>query len=310
MTDHFETSIAADANFTRLTSTRGAAVIAESLPAAPDTVRRTSVWVVCSLAAAAVVGCATSMTQLSALPAKHSVKSDQLLVLSDFKIARDDPLIIELQELRKDVRETLLVPMQEQKVVVYLFSDEAEYTEYMKNTYPNLPPRRAFFIGSPAELAVYAFWGDQVRVDLRHEYTHGLLHAGLKSVPLWLDEGIAEYFEVSSKDHKRINIEHAHRLSTAVQNGWRPDLRRLESLEDVAEMHRLDYQESWAWVHFLLHDSPDSRLLLLDYLTELRDTDQPSSLAERIEAEMPYASDRLLGYVGGFFLPHATAAAF
>jgi hypothetical protein len=263
-----------------------------------------------TLTAAAVVGCATSMSQLSALPAKYSVKSDQLLVLSDFKISRDDPLIIELQELREDVRETLLVPMQEQKVVVYLFSDEAEYTEYMKNTYPNLPPRRAFFIGSPAELAVYAFWGDQVRVDLRHEYTHGLLHAGLKSVPLWLDEGIAEYFEVSNKDHKRINVEHAQRLSTAVQNGWRPDLRRLESLEDVAEMHRLDYQESWAWVHFLLHDSPDSRLLLLDYLTELRDADQPGSLAERIEAEMPYASDRLLGYVGGFFLPHATAAAF
>ena len=150
-----------------------------------------------------------------------------------------------------------------------------------------------------------------IEAVIPHEVMHTVTASVVRRpVPRWLDEGIAEYFEVSNKDHKRINVEHAQRLSTAVQNGWRPDLRRLESLEDVAEMHRLDYQESWAWVHFLLHDSPDSRLLLLDYLTELRDTDQPGSLAQRIEAEMPYASDRLLGYVGGFFLPHATAAAF
>ncbi|MGD9857900.1 MAG: DUF1570 domain-containing protein, partial [Planctomycetaceae bacterium] len=204
----------------------------------------------------------------------------------------------------------LEVPMQDRKDVVYLFSHENDYSAYMQRAYPNLPPRRAFFIGSPAELAVYAFWGDQVRIDLRHEYTHGLLHAGLKSVPLWLDEGIAEYFEVTGDDPKRINVEHAQRLSTAVQNGWRPDLRRLEGIEDVAEMHRLDYQESWAWVHFLLHESPDTRMLLLDYLQELRESAQPGSLAGRIKSELPNASDRLLSYVSGFVLPHATAAMF
>ncbi|MBX3438986.1 MAG: DUF1570 domain-containing protein [Planctomycetaceae bacterium] len=178
----------------------------------------------------------------------------------------------------------------------------------MRSTYPNLPQRRAFFIGSPAELAVYAFWGDQVRVDLRHEFTHGLLHAGLKAVPLWLDEGIAEYFEVTGNDPQRINVEHAQRLSTAVQSGWRPDLRRLESIEDIAEMHRLDYQESWAWVHFLLHDSADTRMLLLDYLRDLRTNSQPGSFAQRVEAELPHASDRLLSYVSSFFLPHVSAA--
>ena len=32
--------------------------------------------------------------------------------------------------------------------------------------------------------------------DLRHECTHALLHAVLPAVPLWLDEGLAKYFEV------------------------------------------------------------------------------------------------------------------
>lgn len=267
-------------------------------------------WWAAGLAVAICFGCATTSPQLSSLPAKHSVKAEQLLVLSDFKLSPQDDLILELEALRENVGQTLEVPMKDRRVVVYLFSNEADYSSYMEKTYPALPPRRAFFIGSPAELAVYAFWGSQVRIDLRHEYTHGLLHAGLKTVPLWLDEGIAEYFEVTGNDPKRINVEHAQRLSTAVQNGWRPDLRRLEGIEDVAEMHRLDYQESWAWVHFLLHDSPDSRMLLLDYLAELRHTTQPGSLADRIESEMPHASERLLSYVSGFFLPHATTASF
>ncbi len=267
-------------------------------------------WGIVCLFVATLIGCATPTSPLSALPAKHSVRAEQLLVQSDFKLSRQDPLIVDLEELRENVGETLDVPMQDREVVVYLFSNESEYSEYMQRAYPNLPPRRAFFIGSPAELAVYAFWGSQVKVDLRHEYTHGLLHAGLKTVPLWLDEGIAEYFEVTGSDPKRINVEHAQRLSTAVQNGWRPDLRRLEGIDDVAEMHRLDYQESWAWVHFLLHDSADTRMILLDYLKELRDTSQPGSLADHIESEMPHAADRLLGYVSGFFLPHATAATF
>jgi hypothetical protein len=257
-----------------------------------------------------IAGCAASKnTTTAGLPARHSVKAEQLLVLSDFKLSADDPLIQELQQLRLEVGETLDIPLQERRVVVYLFSSEEQYSEYMRTAFPSLPARRAFFIGTPAELAVYAFWGNQVRVDLRHEYTHGLLHAGLKSVPLWLDEGIAEYFEVIDDNHHRVNVEHTQRLSVAVQNGWRPDLRRLEGIEDVAEMHRLDYQEAWAWVHFLLHESPETRQLLLEFLAELRTSAETLSLADRIQAEIPLADDRLLSYVSGFFLPHATSAA-
>lgn len=253
-------------------------------------------------------GCLTPSTPTAGLPARHSVKSEQLLVLSDFKLGTQDPLIAELRDLRLQVYDDLLLPEQDRRVVVYLFSDEGDYAGYMQSTYPNLPPRRAFFIGSPSELAVYAFWGNQVRVDLRHEYTHGLLHAALQSVPLWLDEGIAEYYEVPDAGPQRINVEHAQRLSVAVQNGWRPDLRRLEAIESVDEMHRLDYQESWAWVHFLLHESPETRSLLLGYMEGLQNTSHPESLAEHVAANLPHAEDRLLGYVSGFFLPHATAA--
>ena len=52
-------------------------------------------------------------------------------------------------------------------VVVYLFNNEAEYRKYMAVTYPKLPPRSAYFVGSSTELAVYTHWGQSVREDLR-----------------------------------------------------------------------------------------------------------------------------------------------
>ena len=54
-------------------------------------------------------------------------------------------------------------------------------------------PRTA---GGPRDLLVYTFWSDHLRQDLRHELTHALLNGVTKEVPLWLDEGLAEYYEL------------------------------------------------------------------------------------------------------------------
>lgn len=231
------------------------------------------------------------------LPSQHTVRREMLQIRSDAQIADDDPRIIELHELRDEVRSRLHLPEQRRPVTVYLFRDEARYTEYMQSRYPNLPARRAFFIGTPAELAVYAYWGDQVREDLRHEYTHGLLHASLRHVPLWLDEGLAEYFEVPPHAPERINRDHADGLSEMLVHGWSPDLKRLERLDDVSEMQRADYQESWAWMHFLLNESDASRDVLLSYIAELQSPAAPPQFASRLASEMSRADERLTAYI-------------
>ena len=55
------------------------------------------------------------------------------------------------------------------------------------------------------DLLVYTYWGDRIQQDLRHELTHALLHSVLKDVPLWLDEGLAEYFELPPASWKGVN---------------------------------------------------------------------------------------------------------
>lgn len=242
-------------------------------------------------------GCSFMRRDASSLPKRYKVNIEQLQVRSDIKITKDDPLLQELTELRQEITELLDLPTPQRPVIVHLFKDEDRYAEYMQKQHPNLPARRAFFIGSPTELAVYAHWGPSMAEDLRHEYTHGVLHASLHTVPLWLDEGIAEYFETRTRDAQRRHPEHAPKLALSISNGWTPDLQRLEKIETVSEMHREDYQEAWAWVHYLIHECPDGRALLVDYCDSLRVSNQPPRFAEQVYAHVPAAEVRLAAYI-------------
>lgn len=242
-------------------------------------------------------GCQLGRNHVVTRPAKYSVRSERLLVLSDFKLSKDHPLIQDLVTLRGQVAETLNLTFDSQQVTVYLFSDQTTYRKYLDATYPGLPDRRAYFVGTTKELAVYTFWGDRIQEDLRHEYTHGLLHSALKTVPLWLDEGLAEYFEVPGANPGTLNDEYASRLPKALANGWHPDVTRLERIEEFSQMQRFDYQESWAWMHFLLHSSPDTREVLLGYLEELKTNPKPGNLSARLKLEYPEYSARFAAYV-------------
>lgn len=265
-----------------------------------------------ALLAALGAGCAATRPNRIVLPAKHTLELDQGLVVSDFKIGKDHPLVRDLKQLRRDVSETLELPLGTRGVTVYLFSNELEYNQYLQAAFPGYPPRRAYFIQTASkDLAVYTWWGDRIQEDLRHEFTHGLLHASLEAVPLWLDEGIAEYFEVADSRPVPMNVDHAQALSASLQKGWRPDLERLEHLEKVEHMHRPDYREAWAWVHFMLHGSPDTRQVLLEYIQDLRTDSHPGSLRARLVAQVPDCEGRLLAYVsnmnslGGWLPAHA-----
>ena len=210
-------------------------------------------WVSCCVLLAGLFlnGChsAPATTYSTELPAQHTVNSKHLVIHSNAKLDADNVLVQELEDLRDRVFTTLQLPAQRDPVHVYLFSDEASYRYYMNTTWQNLPPRRAYFVGTARELAVYSFLGSKVQEDLRHEFTHGLLHATLKSVPLWLDEGLAEYFEVDANIPEAVHAEHVREWEIALQENWSPNLFRLEMLTDFRDMTQRDYAESWGWVH-------------------------------------------------------------
>ncbi|HRA88008.1 MAG TPA: DUF1570 domain-containing protein [Planctomycetaceae bacterium] len=234
-------------------------------------------------------GChsAPKTTYSAELPSQHSVNSKHFVIHSNVRLDTDNVLVDELERLRERVFTTLRLPEQRDPVNVYLFSDEASYRYYMNTTWQNLPPRRAYFVGTSRELAVYSFISPQVQEDLRHEFTHGLLHASLKTVPLWLDEGLAEYFEVDPQIPGAVHADHVREWRTAMAESWSPNLFRLEMLTDFRDMTQRDYAESWGWVHFMLQNSDESADVLLNYLASLESAKTPQRLLASLESARP-----------------------
>lgn len=216
---------------------------------------------------------------------------------SNFPIRKGAPLVRELEGLRTEIIETLQLPEQRDLVTVYLFANQAAYRRYMHATWPNLPPRRAYFVGTSRELAVYSYQSSKIEEDLRHEFTHGLLHASLNSVPLWLDEGFAEYFEVRGPEVGQPHRTHLRYLQDARAAGWNPSLYLLEQLSDFEKMTQRDYAESWGWVHFMLNENTAARQTLIDYVAELETKSIPAPLMPRLEKALPSYYNDMVAHV-------------
>jgi hypothetical protein len=220
-------------------------------------------------------------------PSLHSVTSKHFVIQSDVRLEPGNVIVKELETLHSQIMDTLRLPEQLDPVNVYLFSDEASYRFYMNSTWHDLPPRRAYFVGTTRELAVYSFLSPQVVEDLRHEFTHGVLHATLQTVPLWLDEGLAEYFEIPSETPGAVHRAHLNELALAAQENWSPNLYRLEMINDFRDLTQRDYAESWAWTHFLLNSSTDGSEILLKYVESLQGTKTPGRLLPNVESTIP-----------------------
>ncbi len=217
-------------------------------------------------------------------PGKHATRRGAYVFYHDFEVNAADPLFAELEALPERVFEELRLPPSTAVVQVFLFDAREKYEQYMKATYPTLTPRPAYFLterrlgGRGEDLKVFTWTGERLRTDLRHELTHATLHGVLKDVPLWLDEGLAGYFE-QPPGADGVNPKH---LETLRRGPFAPDLARLEKLTDVADMERPEYREAWAWVHLMLRGKPEARKALHEYLAALRTNPTPGPLLPRL----------------------------
>ena len=98
-----------------------------------------------------------------------------------------------------------------------------------------------------------------------HEYTHSLMYLNFPRLPLWVREGVAEFFGNSLLSEARATtgtVDRGH-LFALSKNEWLP----METLFQVTETSpyyneknpaSVFYAESWATVHYLLLD-PEAR---------------------------------------------------
>ena len=211
---------------------------------------------------------------------------------ADFSLAGQQSLLDELADLQKDLTTVLGARESRESVHLFLFQTKASYQAYLQQYFPKVPYRRALFIKARGPGMVFAYGGDDFEIDVRHECTHALLHGWLPSVPLWLDEGLAEYFEVQ---HDRRAGQHPHlaAVQALVGAGDLPRLEVLEQLTAIDEMGREEYRDAWAWVHFAVHGPAAANEELTRYLADVAAGGEVGPFSDRLRRRLPDLNRRL-----------------
>ena len=151
------------------------------------------------------IGCATFDRGQTLVPSRYKVRTGEFLLQSNSPMTNDSSAVRCLQALERDVEQHLgfRPPVTEHPVEIYVLEDRSAFDHFLKFYHPELPPRRAFFLGQGEDRVVYTYTNPRLEEDLRHEGTHAMLHGAFGDIPLWLDEGLAEYFETDLSAARR-----------------------------------------------------------------------------------------------------------
>jgi hypothetical protein len=229
---------------------------------------------------------ATSSTVPASGPVTESyvVQRDQLYVHTNFYLPPTHGLLAELVGLKQRVLDAVDMPASNESIHVYLFRSPRELAAFSSQTGDPILKRSAYFIQDATSLRVYASWTYEVERDLRHELTHAYLHSCQYEVPLWLDEGLAEYFEVPANEIGQ-HSQHLQELSTAMIAGDLDlELTRLAEITDPIELTSQDYGIAWLWVtHLLEEPNANQDLLKLLRLSASSDEAPAAQVTQEIE---------------------------
>lgn len=112
---------------------------------------------------------------------------------------------------------------------------------------------------------------------VQHEYTHALLDASMPDIPLWLNEGLAEYFGSFTTDGSvaRVGAPVRAHLEWLGAHDLMPLARLFAITHGSPEYHEGDrrgtfYAQSWLLVHFMLSGSERDLARLEEALAEVR----------------------------------------
>ncbi|MBB5057368.1 tetratricopeptide (TPR) repeat protein [Granulicella aggregans] len=135
-----------------------------------------------------------------------------------------------------------------------------------QGTFREVLPRQAkrsdnlagiFFSGWEKQFALVRMdsWTGQGQVVVYHEYAHSFMHANIRWMPVWLDEGMAEFYAYTQFQHDRVLVGapslRSRALNTMVLKPVATMLAQRSSYDsDLKKMDEF-YAQAWAMVHFM-----------------------------------------------------------
>lgn len=214
---------------------------------------------------------------------------------STFMLSDAETIDVGLVDLEAELRRILSLRSGKQTVEVLLFDTEAQYRSIVSIRHPEISDIRACFVQQGDLATIYTYKQPSLAIDLRHECTHALLHADLPKLPLWLDEGLAEYFE-PPKSERAVGDAHLKRLLEELDSSRMIQLVELEKEIEFESFSGRDYRFAWAWVHFLLHGPEEASQTLWKYLGELRLRKETLPLSNLLSKTCSHYQDQFVAH--------------
>lgn len=207
-------------------------------------------------------------------------------------------VVRELTDVRSELQDLLQLEAGEQNVKVFVFSSRQSYRKHLIPQLPAAAGRRALFYKKGQTFVIYTYRQAELLTDLRHEYTHALLHQALPFVPLWIDEGLAEFLE--DRPAARQKSSRLSDMKWRCRTGRNPDLKQLEKIPSASKMTSEHYRDSWGWVTFLVNDSANTRMLLRTYLQAISAGEAPGHFSDWVQARDALVINRVGSYFRRF----------
>jgi tetratricopeptide (TPR) repeat protein len=156
--------------------------------------------------------------------------------------------------------------------------------------------------------------GAQAYEVIFHEYQHFILSNNLPDAPLWLDEGLAEYFSAFEPRYegREVLLGRAHgRHVAALRKGTLMPLPRLFEVDHKSPEYNesgrtgLFYAESWALVHYLMLGNDGKRQPQLARFISLLGHDRPveENFRQAFEADYKTIERELQAYIASYMFP-------
>lgn len=137
-----------------------------------------------------------------------------------------------------------------------------------------------------------------------HEYTHAIMHLNFRGLPLWLDEGFAEFFGSThfESNYSSFGMVETYLLRELQTEKFIP-IETLVTADMSSPLYNKNdhsgmfYAESWAVVHYFMVDKEVREGNVLNkFLGTLQATDDPVEAARQSFGDLKKLSSRLEGY--------------
>jgi hypothetical protein len=211
---------------------------------------------------------------------------DQFEVYGTVRPALLEPKLHGLQSLPSEIQAALQIRVSDAPIHIVVLEDRAALDQYASRILADAPKRRAMYIRHRGPGLVLTYFHPDWLQDVRHECTHALLDSSGIELPLWHDEGLAEYFETDAKNPLQ-HQSHRKAVQSQLRFGQFVDVPTLERLSSTDELDGKGYRDAWSVVAFMLNGSLDKRTGYQTYLQELQDKSSAGYLSHRMQLQGP-----------------------